>query len=64
MKYQRFAFAGVFIGLANQDAKAMAMNLRRLSIDNEIDNMQAFENDLYEMIENFHCLWRRGFRDG
>lgn len=53
MKHQRFAFAGIFIGLANQDAKAMALNLRRLSLDNEIDNAQAFENDLYELIENF-----------
>lgn len=53
IKSQKYAFAGVFIGLANQDPKSMAANLRRLAIDSDIPNMQLFENDMYELIENF-----------
>lgn len=53
MKHQKYAFAGVMIGLANQDAKAMATHLRKLSTENDIDNAQAFEYSLNELIENF-----------
>jgi ubiquinone biosynthesis protein len=56
LKNQKYAFAGVFIGLANQDSKAMALNLRRLASESDIDNMQLLENDLDELIENFIVL--------
>ena len=51
-KQNKYAFAGVFIGLAQQDAKGMAINLRRLAIDGEIEEMRHFENDLNELIED------------
>ncbi len=51
-KQNKYAFAGVFIGLAQQDAKGMAINLRRLAIDGDIEEMRSFENDLNELIED------------
>jgi ubiquinone biosynthesis protein len=56
MQSQRFAFAGVFISLANKDAKGMATNLRRLATDHEIDDMRAFEYDLNDLIQDFVVL--------
>ncbi|MDZ7604085.1 MAG: AarF/ABC1/UbiB kinase family protein [Cyclobacteriaceae bacterium] len=53
MQSQKYAFAGVFISLANKDAKSMATNLRRLAIDHEIEDMRAFEYDLNDMIQDY-----------
>ena len=53
---QKYAFAGVFISLANKDAKSMATNLRRLSIDHEINDMRAFEYDLNDLIQDYMVL--------
>ncbi len=53
LKHQKYAFAGVFIGLANQDPKAMARNMRTLSPDSIIPDMQAFEGAMQELIEEF-----------
>ncbi len=58
MQSQKYAFAGVFISLAKQDAKSMAINLRRLSIDHEIDDMRAFEYDLNDLIQDYIVLAR------
>jgi len=51
-RQNKYAFAGVFIGLAQQDAKGMAINLRKLSVDGEIEEMRGFENELNELIED------------
>jgi ubiquinone biosynthesis protein len=56
MQSQKYAFAGVFISLANQDAKSMAINLRRLAIDHEIEDMRAFEYDLNDLIQDYIVL--------
>lgn len=56
MQSQKYAFAGVFISLAKKDAKAMATNLRRLSIDHEIEDMRAFEYDLNDLIQDFTVM--------
>ena len=53
MKKDKFAFAGIFLGMAQQDAKAMATNFRRLSIDSDIQDMRAFEYELNELIEDY-----------
>jgi len=53
---QKYAFAGIFISLAKKDAKSMATNLRRLSIDHEIDDMRAFEYDLNDLIQDYVLL--------
>ncbi len=56
MQSQKYAFAGIFISLAKGDAKSMAINLRRLAIDHEINDMRAFEYDLNDMIQDFIVL--------
>lgn len=56
MQSQKYAFAGVFISLANKDAKSMATNLRRLATDHEIDDMRAFEYDLNDMIQDYGVM--------
>ena len=55
-KQQKYAFAGVFIGMARQDARSMALNFRRLAVTAEIPDMQAFEADLGQLIEDFAML--------
>jgi ubiquinone biosynthesis protein len=56
LKSQRFAFAGIFVALANQDARTMAINLRKLATDSELENSQGFENDLGELVETIFGL--------
>ena len=55
-KQQKYAFAGVFIGMARQDARSMALNFRRLALTAEIPDMRAFESDLGQLIEDFATL--------
>ncbi|MGI4871702.1 MAG: ABC1 kinase family protein [Janthinobacterium lividum] len=55
-KQQKYAFAGVFIGMARQDARSMALNFRRLAISSDIPDMRTFENDLGLLIEDFAVL--------
>ena len=55
-KQQKYAFAGVFIGMARQDARGMAANFRRLALTAEIPDMRAFEGDLSQLIEDFALL--------
>lgn len=55
-KQQKYAFAGVFIGMARQDARGMAASFRRLAITAEIPDMRAFEGDLSQLIEDFALL--------
>jgi ubiquinone biosynthesis protein len=55
-KQQKYAFAGVFIGMARQDPRSMALNFRRLALTAEIPDMRAFEADLSQLIEDFAML--------
>lgn len=55
-KQQKYAFAGVFIGMARQDPRSMALNFRRLALTAEIPDMRAFEADLGQLIEDFATL--------
>jgi ubiquinone biosynthesis protein len=55
-KQQKYAFAGVFIGMARQDARSMALNFRRLALSSDIPDMRAFEADLSLLIEDFAVL--------
>ncbi|MBJ6142431.1 AarF/ABC1/UbiB kinase family protein [Hymenobacter sp. BT559] len=55
-KQQKYAFAGVFIGMARQDARSMALNFRRLALSSDIPDMRAFEADLGLLIEDFAVL--------
>lgn len=56
MPSQKYAFAGVFISLAKEDAKSMAIHLRRLAVDHDIQDMKSFEFDLNDLIQNFMVL--------
>ena len=55
-KQQKYAFAGVFIGMARQDPRGMALSFRRLAITSDIQDMRAFEASLSELIEDFASL--------
>lgn len=56
MPKDKKAFAGVFISMAQKDAKEMAANLKKLAIRDEITDMRAFEYDINEIIEDFAYL--------
>ena len=55
-KQQKYAFAGVFIGMARQDPRSMALSFRRLALTSDISDMRAFEASLSELIEDFATL--------
>lgn len=55
-KQQKYAFAGVFIGMARQDPRSMALNFRRLALTADIPDMRTFEADLNDLIEDFAVL--------
>lgn len=56
MQQEKYAFAGVFISLARQDSRSMAINLRRLATDSEIEDIRMLERDLNELIEEYIVL--------
>lgn len=56
MQKDKFSFAGIFISFAQQDAKKMAMYMKRLSIEDQITDDRAFEYDLNDLIEDFASL--------
>jgi len=51
-KLQRFNFSKMLLALVNQDAKSMVTAIRKLTIKSEIDDLQVFENDLQELIDD------------
>jgi len=53
MSKDKFAFAGIFISFARQDAREMAMYMRRLSLEDQITDERQFEYDLNDLIEDF-----------
>jgi ubiquinone biosynthesis protein len=52
----RFAFAGIFIGMAQQNPRKMAANLIRLTTEHEVKDRQRLEQDLSRLIEDFSGL--------
>lgn len=56
MEEDKINFAGVFISMAQKDARSMAMYLRRLSVDDEIQDTKNLEYALHELIEDFASL--------
>lgn len=53
MKQDKFAFANVMIAMGREDAQAMARNLKKLSIEDDIDDMKMLEYDLQEIIDEY-----------
>ena len=56
MPKDKFNFAGIFISFAKQDAKDMAMYMKKLSIEDQINDERQFEYDLNDLIEDFASL--------
>jgi len=52
-KQNKFALAGFFTSMAAQDGKGMAVNLRRLAVESNIEDIKPLENDLNDLIEDF-----------
>jgi len=53
---QKYDFAGISLALANRHPKSLAVNLRRLAVNSEVENMKMFEHDLETMIDDFTIL--------
>jgi ubiquinone biosynthesis protein len=56
VKRDKYAIAGIFIGMAQQNAEKMANNLIKLSYQHDIQDRRIFENDVNEIIEDFASL--------
>jgi len=56
MQKDKYAFASVFISLARMDVRSMAMNMKKLAMEDDIQDMRAFEYDLNEIIEDYATL--------
>ena len=55
-KRDKFAFSGIFIGMANKDARQMAASLKKLCINSDIPNMASLEYELEDLIEEYAYL--------
>ena len=53
MKRDTFALAGIFIGMAQSDARKMATSIRQLAIEDHIMNRRAFIEDLNDIIVDY-----------
>ncbi len=53
MRKDKYAFAGIFVAMANGDSKQMALNLRQLALDDEIQDQRQFEYDVASIIDDF-----------
>ncbi len=56
LKRDKLAFAGILMGMANRNPRAMAINFRKLAIDHDIKDNRSFEYRLAELIEEFSSL--------
>lgn len=52
----KYAFAGIFIAMANGNPREMAKQMRALSIEHDIKDMRRLEMELGELIEDFAYL--------
>jgi len=55
-KKDKHAFAMVFVSMANEDARAMAVNMKKLAVEDNIKDMRAFEADLQDLIDDYATL--------
>ena len=56
MEKDKYSFAGIFVAMAENDAKKMAIAMKSLAIEDNITDMRAFEYELNEIIEDFVML--------
>ena len=52
----KYAFAGIYVAMANHDPKQMALSLRSLAVEHDIKDMRLLEMELNELIEDFAYL--------
>ena len=52
----KVAFAGMMIGLAQQNARNMATNIQKLAVGSEIDDILTFEQDIQDLIDYYFEL--------
>ncbi len=55
-KKDKFAFAGLLTSMAQEDPRRMALNFKRLAIEDQIEDLRMFEYELNELIEDFAFL--------
>ncbi len=56
MKKDKYAFAGIFIAMSKYDAREMAVQMRKLSVEDNITDMRQFVYDLNDLIEDYAYL--------
>jgi ubiquinone biosynthesis protein len=56
MKKDKYAFAGIFISMARNDAKELANNLIKLAVEHNSTDMRQFVYDLNDLIEDYAYL--------
>src|ERR1043165_712060 len=56
MKKDKYAFAGIFIAMSRFDAREMASQLKKLSVEDNITDMRQFVYDLNDLIEDYAYL--------
>jgi ubiquinone biosynthesis protein len=50
---QKRDFSGVAVAISQRKPKSLALNLKRLAVNSEIENMKTFEDELEMMLEDF-----------
>jgi ubiquinone biosynthesis protein len=56
MKKDKYAFAGIFIAMARNDAREMANSMIKLAVEHNITDMRQFVYDLNDLIEDYAYL--------
>jgi ubiquinone biosynthesis protein len=56
MKKDKYAFAGIFVSMARNDAREMANSLIKLAVEHNITDMRQFVYDLNDLIEDYAYL--------
>lgn len=56
MRKDKYAFAGIFVGMAEKDPRKMALNMKALAVEEGIEDMRQLEYELNELIEDFASL--------
>jgi len=56
MPKDRQAFAGIFIAMSRHDARAMAQEMKKLAIEDQITDMRQFTYELNDLIDDYASL--------
>lgn len=56
LKRDKFAFTSLFMYMYQQNARGMLSSLRKLALEDEVEDMRALQYDLNELIQDFALL--------